>query len=75
MKYLLVFLVVMLVAWRWRTGRSSEQLERRTKSSSPPAPLTMVCCDHCGVHLPQSDAVSGVRGTYCSTAHRQKAEP
>jgi uncharacterized protein len=33
----------------------------------------MVSCTHCGVHLPHGDAVTGVRGPYCSAAHRSAA--
>lgn len=76
MKFLLVFLVVMLVAWRWRSDRSDAQLEaRRKQSAAHNTPQAMVRCELCGVHLPQNDAVTGQRGSYCCTAHRQKAEP
>jgi uncharacterized protein len=33
----------------------------------------MVTCAHCGVHLPHDEAVTGTRGQYCSTAHRNAA--
>lgn len=75
MKYLLGFLVLLLVAWRWRTARSARQLDaaQRPRPAAPPQ-VTMVRCDHCGVHVPAHEAISGARGTYCSLAHRQKME-
>ncbi len=77
MKYLIVLLLVMVVAWRWRTGRSSaQQTQRRQRAARDAAtPQDMVRCAQCGVHLPQSDALPGKRGAYCCSAHRQKAEP
>ena len=74
MKYLLVFLLV-AVAWHlWRS--------QRVRNSPPPArqkplakPEAMVHCEHCGVHVPQSEAI-GFRGRYfCSQAHLAAAEP
>jgi uncharacterized protein len=29
-----------------------------------------VACLHCGVHLPEGEAVSGAAGWYCGAAHR-----
>jgi uncharacterized protein len=34
----------------------------------------MVRCGHCDLHLPQSDALKGSLGFYCSTAHRDAKE-
>ena len=75
MKYLLIFLVVMLVAWQWRTARSRLKTDASRKHAPKPAPMDMVLCAHCGVHVPQSDVLEGKRGAYCSLAHRQIAEP
>lgn len=78
MRYLLVFLAVLLLVWRWRTGRSAALQEReRAAQNRPPvqgAARTMVACAQCGVHVPADDACKGARGAYCSVAHRQQAE-
>jgi uncharacterized protein len=48
----------------------------RSAGPAPPAvpaavPLTMVRCAHCGLHLPQADAMlDEARRSYCSPAHR-----
>jgi uncharacterized protein len=74
-KYLLAFLVVLLVAWRWRTERAARQLDTQRNPRPTDKPVDMVCCGQCGVHTPVGSAVTGKRGLYCSLAHRQEAEP
>jgi uncharacterized protein len=73
MKYLLVLVVVLLGAWLL-FGR------RRGGQPPPPAPPTkkaakgpqaMLACAHCGVHLPEADALRDATGRpFCSEAHR-----
>lgn len=79
MKYLLVIFVVFFAIWLWRKNRRDEMRER----AKPPhpaapravaAPQAMTRCAQCGMHLPESDAVRGGRGLYCSAAHRLTAE-
>ena len=70
MKYLFWAIVIAFVWWAWRRSRTAA-----TPSQPPAAPVTqdMVTCAHCGVHLPYDEAVTGTRGQYCSTAHRNAA--
>lgn len=76
MKYLLAFLVVVLVAWRWRTARTARHVNtRHTPQSTAKGPTEMVRCDQCGTHLPANEAITGSDGQYCSQAHRHLAEP
>lgn len=35
---------------------------------------SMIKCDHCGLHIPEQEAVRGDRGQYCSEAHKHLAE-
>jgi uncharacterized protein len=75
MKYLLVFAVVFLVAWRWRGARSTTMADtRQQKANAQVQPTDMVACRQCGLHLPASESLPGRLGPYCSTAHRQAAE-
>ena len=76
MKYLIVLLLVLLVAWQWRSGRA-----RLARNQAPDAargtagtPVDVVACAHCGVHLPARDAVAGSAGRYCDAQHRAAAE-
>lgn len=73
MRFLLVFLVVLILAWRWRTWREAKQRDRQT--ATKPRTTEMVICHQCGVHIPVQDAVIGTQGSYCSTAHRLAMEP
>jgi uncharacterized protein len=79
MKYAVVILVVLLGVWLWRKNRVDDSSAAKAKPKPPKAPVgtpqIMVSCAVCGVHLPQSDAVSGKSKHYCSLAHRQKLEP
>ena len=71
MKLLFWALLGLFVWWVWRRAQ-----DRPPSPPPPPTPAPvspMVCCAHCGLHLPREDAVAGERGSYCSVAHRQAA--
>lgn len=77
MKYLLVLAVVVVAFWIWRNNRRAEAADRaaQRRPAPPPAkPVTMVACRVCGTHLPQTEAVQGSQGVYCSAEHRQRLE-
>lgn len=68
MKYvvLLVVLVVAVSIWRSR-NRADAPAARR-----PPAlPQDMLACAHCGVHVPQGDALMVGSHAYCCAEHRR----
>ncbi len=78
MKFLLVLAVLLVAFWIWRNNR-----QIGSDQGAPPAPpkprasrtpMVMVACPHCGTHLPESDAVVGRLGAYCSAEHRQLHE-
>lgn len=77
MKYLLVLIVVLVVGWmllrRGAPRAPDGQSARRTRRDAPAA---MVACAHCGLHLPQHEAVTDAAGRpYCSDAHRLAGPP
>lgn len=76
MKYLLLVAIVVVLIWHWRATRRAEIAQKKytqhTKTTS--VPLNMVQCDHCQVHLAQSEAVAGRHGHYCSADHLTVAE-
>jgi uncharacterized protein len=70
MKWLLVLLVVAVGVGLLMTrgGRRKPPPQRRTARD---APVVMVTCAHCGVHLPQDEAVfDATQRPFCSDAHR-----
>jgi uncharacterized protein len=73
MKYLLILLLVLVVIWAVKRSRPPKPPQTPGKPEGS-APSEMVSCAHCGLHLPQEEAVSGQKGLYCSTDHRSKAQ-
>jgi uncharacterized protein len=76
-KYLLWVLVIYL-AWRWYTAFSKAPPKSAGQESAPTrstgadgATETMVKCAHCGIYLPQSEAIHGPDAiTFCNEDHR-----
>jgi uncharacterized protein len=47
----------------------------RTANGSAGAPVKMLACAHCGVFVPEPNAVRDGARWYCSEAHRRVARP
>ena len=73
-KYLVLFLVFLFFAWRWRAARIAPVREADKPRAPKGDPMDMVACAQCGLHLPTADTVTGKDGVYCSAAHRQLRE-
>lgn len=78
MRNLLIFILVLIVVW-WvrralqgpRGGDGQSQARgwsRRTRSGDPER---MLECEHCGVHIPESEGVYEGDTFYCSEEHRR----
>lgn len=72
MKFLLLLLVVLVVvgvmAARGRRREPPPDTRRQPGTGGAP----MIACAHCGVHLPQQDALQDDRGrSYCGEEHRR----
>ena len=80
MKFLILLLVIAVVGWltigRRRkppqgSGPEPKPVAPEAQKSAPAAPQAMLACVHCGVHLPQAEAVQDAAGRpFCSEAHR-----
>lgn len=73
-RVLLLLGLVLALMWWFGKGRRRQSLD---DAPPPPAPAqgatpqAMVRCAHCGLHLPQADALADADGRpYCSQAHR-----
>jgi uncharacterized protein len=73
MKYLIWLLVILVAIWAFKRSRRPAKPAEDPKTPSA-TPSNMVACAHCGLHLPQEEAVTGTRGLYCSTEHRAAAQ-
>jgi uncharacterized protein len=73
MKFFMLILLVLALIWLWRTKRPGASVPHK-KAPTDHAPLVMVACAHCAVHLPKGDAIQGEKGLYCSEEHRRVSE-
>jgi len=73
MKYLFILLLVLVVIWALKRGKTLKQ-SRPDSTSQAPKPSEMVTCVHCGIHLPHEEAVTGQKGIYCSAEHRAASQ-
>jgi len=72
MARLLILLALFALAWwLWRS------FTRPKKVRPPAAPKAqpMVRCAHCGVHVPQAEALAHDNRWYCSRAHLEQDNP
>ena len=75
MKYLLVLIVLVIAYNVWRKGRIDAAVEKRNQPRPGQAPRvtqSMVPCAHCGLMLPQSDALQQGTHFYCSAEHQRQ---
>ncbi len=81
MKFLLLVLAVVALLFLLRGTRRHKggPPADKTEAARPPAePESMVTCAHCGIHLPQNEALPGRGGVFCGEPHRgayEKAHP
>ena len=72
MKYLVLLLVLAVVYAVWRSqNRPSAPLARKATAPLPP-PQDMVACQHCGLHLPRSEALTHGKHHYCCAEHQRR---
>ena len=64
-----------LVSARLEQGRRNRELKQREKASRNLPAETMVQCAHCGLHIPEKQAVRASGHTYCSPEHRDADTP
>jgi uncharacterized protein len=70
---LLLMLALVVVIGLWAVNRLKAFARRRDEADEARRPThrleAMVSCAHCGVHLPQRDAVAKQGVMFCSDAH------
>lgn len=70
MKYLLLAVIFFAAYAFWKRSRSdSFSGGVSSKPNQPQQTQQMLACLHCGVHMPEQEAVRGRLGAYCSDAH------
>ena len=72
MKYLLLAVLVGVALWLFSARRRGPRVPPPAKRSGQAEPTPMLACTHCGVHLPQAEALADSAGRpYCTEAHRR----
>ena len=77
MKFALFLLAVLALLWLLR-GATRRVPPPAQKTPPPAPPQQILACAHCGVHLPQSEAVPAEALWFCGQPHRvahEKATP
>lgn len=79
MRNLLIFILILIVIWWVRRAvqrlaedsrERREQKAQRSQSAKQVAER-MVSCEHCGLHVPESEGVRADGRFFCSDAHRR----
>lgn len=75
MKFVVVIVVVVGLLWlmlgRERRSGASPRGAPGAKATKGAAPVEMLACAHCGVHLPRTEALFDAAGrAFCVEAHR-----
>lgn len=73
MKYLVLLVVLAIAIGIWRSRRAPDaNTSKQPATPSPMAlPQNMLACAHCGVHIPQADALMAGDHAYCCAEHRR----
>jgi uncharacterized protein len=69
-KFLLLIFVIVVVWWLAKGFRR----KGAAKDTAAAAPEQMVTCGHCGLYLPQSEAIPEGDKFFCCAEHRRRAE-
>lgn len=72
LKYLIIALILLLLFYApVRKALRGKPQGEQARKPQPAKAQEMVPCAHCGVHLPDGEAVRDDQGrSYCSAAHR-----
>lgn len=72
MKYLVLLIVLAVAIGIWRSRRAKEDAAspaRKPRASAGPQDVR--ACAHCGVHIPEAEALMLGNQAYCSAEHRR----
>lgn len=69
MRVLLILILLLIVVWWARRALVSPR--RRARPTRKKVAERVLACEHCGVHVPESDGVRSEVGFYCSNEHRR----
>ncbi len=74
----LVFWLILAVAVVFVIRNKNKAAQKSAPRNAPPSPHAaageaMLCCAHCGIYVPESEALRNAIGAaYCSSEHRSR---
>ena len=71
MKYLVLLVVLVVAIGIWRSRRAPDTSREKSTSAPLALPQDMLACAHCGIHIPQAEALMLGNHAYCSAEHRR----
>lgn len=73
---LIRLLVILIIAWLVysMTRRWLASLEQKKQQQDASRIETMVSCAHCGLHIPQKEALQAQGKYFCSEEHRKLSQ-
>lgn len=73
MKYLVLFIVLVVAIGVWRGRRQGDAASPpQPERAPPPGPQDIVACARCGMHIPRTEALVLGSQAYCCAEHRQQ---
>ncbi len=67
-KLIFIAIIVLLIYWIIR----GKQAKKEKTELLPDEIENMVCCKHCGMHLPESESITAQGVSFCCNDHQQK---
>ena len=68
-------IIILVLVWLIYSLTRRWLASLQNKSSTKNTPIeSMARCDHCGLHIPQSESIQANGKTYCSEEHKSLAE-
>lgn len=66
-KWVILIIIVFLIYWSLRNLQRTKKQSTKSKNEIE----DMVCCAHCGLHIPRSESVTADKKYFCSIDHQQ----
>ncbi|KRD27405.1 MULTISPECIES: PP0621 family protein [Acidovorax] len=70
MKYLVLLVVLAVAIGIWRSRRVPDATPSKPPAPPLALPQNMLACAHCGIHIPQAEALMVGSNAYCCAEHR-----
>ena len=70
----IIFIALLLINRALSNARQAIQRDKNEQRANNTKAISIVQCAHCGVHLPENEAVHYQDKTWCSLEHAKEAD-